>query len=227
MPTTRSGAHYGPGALSKSTSAAAKQALSSKRKTTVGVKLYAKTKPQPSKTKNTKIRQTKDAGKKKAVQYKKLPVITKAQKTYKIQATKRKEAVDKRRFGGPRIQPDGADFPDTGTSKLIAETKPGYIFIQQQVDPENDNHPVDIYKIEVNDKDEMPPEMIGCGAFKLILMPSTCCKVAGINEAKSAVCNALGEYTSRFLREGWFKVPEEELDTFIDLYNNAVNDYKA
>ena len=54
------------------------------------------------------------------------------------------------------------------------------------------------------------------------------CKVASINEAKSAVCNALSEYTSRFLREGWFKVPEEELDnTFIDLYNNTVNDYEA
>ena len=139
MPTTRSGAHYGPGVLSKSTSAATEQALSSKRKTTVGVKSYAKAKPQPSKTKNTKTRQTKDAGKKKAVQYKKPPVITKAQTTSKIQATKRKEAVDKRRFGGPRIQPDGADYTDIGMSKSIVEDKPRYIFMRQQVDPDNGN----------------------------------------------------------------------------------------
>ena len=64
--------HYGPGAL-KSTSAAAKQVLSSKRKATV--KSYAKAKPQPSKIKL--VTKLKDAGKKKAVQYKRLP---KAQK---------------------------------------------------------------------------------------------------------------------------------------------------
>ena len=45
-------------------SAAAKQALSGKRKT--AVKSFAKAKPQPSNTKNTKARQAKDAGKKKA-----------------------------------------------------------------------------------------------------------------------------------------------------------------
>ena len=136
--------------------------------------------------------------------------------------------MDKKRFGGPRIQSDyGADYTDTGTSKLIAESKPGYIFIQQQVDPENDNCPVEIYKIEVKEKDEMLPQTTACGAFRLILMTSTCYKVANINEVKKAVCNALSEYTTRSLKEGWFKVTEEELDSFMDLYNNAINDYKA
>ena len=218
MPTTRSGAHYGPGALPKNTSTT-KQLLPSKRK----VKMYVQAKLQPSKIKASKIKQ--DTGKKKAAQYKKLPTkasATRAQKTSKIQAIKRKELVDKKRFSDPRIQPDGADYPDAGT---VAENKPGYIFIQQQVDPENDNCPVDIYKIEVKEKNETLPQTTGCGAFKLILMPSTCCKVTSINEAKSAVCNALSEYTSRF-KEGWFSVPEEELDLFMDLYNNAINDYK-
>ena len=34
------------------------------------------------------------------------------------------------------------------TSKLIAESKPGYIFIRQQIDPEDGDEPVGLYKIE-------------------------------------------------------------------------------
>ena len=74
MPTTRSGAHYGPGALPKDTSTT-KQLLPSKRK--AAVKKYTKAMPQPSKIKASKIKQ--DAGKKKASQYKKPP--TKASAT--------------------------------------------------------------------------------------------------------------------------------------------------
>lgn len=103
MPTTRSGAHYG---------------LETKRqaKGKVAVQTYAKAKPQPSKIKLSTVEVKQDAGKKRAVQYyKKPPVkasVTRVQKISKVQAAKRKESIDNRRFiGSPRVQPDGADYP--------------------------------------------------------------------------------------------------------------------
>ena len=229
MPTTRSGARYGPG--TPSSTSAAKQTLSGKRKA-AAVKTYAKAKLPPSKMKATKVKG--DIVKKKVAQSKKPQIktkITKAQKTSQIQAAKRKELVDKRRVSGPRIQPDGGvDYTDGSESELIAdhECKPGYIFIWQQVDPDRNYCPVDFYEIEVNDQDEMPPSITKRGslAFVLKFMASTRCSVSCINEAKKAVFKALDGYHGRN-REGWFNVSKEEWNSFIDLYNNAVNDYKA
>ena len=237
MPTTRSGGHYGPDASgtpsTKGASAAKQAALSSKRKLKAAGKTYAKAKPQPFKKElATKVKRVKDVGKlkKKEIQYKKPPIKASVKKTKeisKIQATKRKEAVDKKRFRGPaRIQPDGGDFPDIGTTKPVVEDKPGYIFMRQQVDPDSDNEPVDLYKIEIEGRYENIPRETPCGVFELIFMPNTCCRVASMSQAKQAACNALSEYTKRW-REGWFEVSGEQLDTFIDLYNNAVNYYKV
>jgi hypothetical protein len=225
MPTTRSGGQYGPGVSPGAPKNAntAKKALLSKRKLTkAAAKTYAKAKPQPSKKElATKI---KDSGKKKAVQYKKPPVkasVTKAQKISKIQAAKRKEVVDKKRFRGPRIQPDSTDYPDIGTSESIAEDKPGYIFMRQPVDPENDNQPVGLYQIEVigQGAELPPPSMVEWGAFHLKLMPNTYFSVTSMSEARSAVCRVLRDYSNRSLREGWFKASEEELDEFVGLYS--------
>ena len=225
MPTTRSGAQYGPGTSGTTKKVStAKQALSISRKSKL--KTAVKMKPQPSMTKKevraTKVKQAQDVKKKKKFQYKKPPIktsVAKAQKASKIQAAKRKEVVDKKRFGGPRIQSDGADFPDAaGTSESLAvEDKPGYIFMQQQVDPDKDNQPVDdLYRVEV--AEVLPPCLVECGVFRLKLMPNTYFSVTSMSEAKSAVCRELRDFSNRNLREGWFKVSEEELDGFIDLY---------
>ena len=227
MLTTRSGAQYGPGVSPDppKNAGTAKKALLSKRKLTkAAAKIqYAKAKPQPPKKElTTKV---KDAGKKKRIKYKKPPIkasVTKAQKISKIQAAKRKEAVDKRRFRGPKIQSDSTDYPDIGTlSESIVEDKPGYIFMQQQVDPDNDNQPVGLYRVEVISQDaEVPPaSMEDWGAFRLKLMPNTYLSVTSMSEARSAVCRALGDFSKRGLREGWFESSEEELDEFVGLYS--------
>ena len=174
---------YGPGnspGPPKNAGTAAKKALLSKRKLTKAAAKtqYAKpAKPQSSKKElTTKV---KDAGKKKEIKYKKPPIkasVTKAQKISKIQDAKRKEAVDKKRFRGPRIQSDSTDYPDIGTlSESVVEDKPGYIFMQQQVDPDSDNQPVGLYRVKVMSQDaEVPPaSMEDWGAFRLKLMPNT------------------------------------------------------
>ena len=239
MPTTRSGGRYGPDTSCtpsiKGASAAKQAALSSKRKLKAAGKTYAKAKPQSSKKELApKAKLVKDVGKlkMKEIQYKKPPIkasVKKIQEISKIQAMKRKETIDKKRFRGPaRIQPDGGDFPDIGTlTKPVVEDKPGYIFMQQKVDPKRDNEPVDFYKIEIEGKYENIPQETPCGKFKLLFMPNTCCRVTSMSQAKQATCNALSEYTNPGMREGWFQVSGENWDTFIDLYNNAVNNYRA
>ena len=226
MPTTRSGAQYGPGVSPgppKNPSTAKKALLSKRKLTKAAAKTYVKAKPQPSKKElATKV---KDAGKKKEIKYKKPPIkgsVTKAQKISKIQAAKRKEAVDKKRFKGPRIQPGSADYPDIGTlSESIAEDKPGYMFMQQQIDPDNDNQPVGLYRVEIMNQDAEvpPPSMEEWGAFRLKLMTNTYFSVTSMSEARSAVCRVLGDFSNRGLREGWFEASEEELDEFVGLYS--------
>ena len=227
MPTTRSGAQYGPGVSPDppKNAGTSKKALLSKRKLTkAAVKTkYAKAKPQPSKKElATKV---KDAGKKKEIKYKKPPIkasVTKAQKISKIQAAKRKEAVDKKRFRGPRIQSDSTDYPDIGTlSESRVEDKPGYIFMQQQVDPDSDNQPVDLYRVKIMSRDaEVPPaSMEDWGAFRLKLMPNTYFSVTSMSKARSAVCRVLGDFSNRGLREGWFEASKEELEEFVGLYS--------
>ena len=230
MPTTRSGAQYGPGTSGTPKKiSTAKQALSISRKSKLktAVKTYSKMKPQPlnlmakKEVRATKAKQAKDVKKKKEVQYKKPLIKTSVKKASKIQAVKRKEVVDKKRFRGPRIQSDGADFPDSGTSKSITvEDKPGYIFMQQQVDPDNDDQPVGLYRVEVigEDTEVVPPRLVEWGAFRLKLVPNTYFSVMSMSKARSAVCRELCDFSSRNLRDGWFKVSEEELDGFIDMY---------
>ena len=227
MPTTRSGAQYGPGVSPDppKNAGTAKKALLSKRKLTkIAAKTqFAKAKPQPPKKELTT--KTKDAGKKKRIKYKKPPIkasVTKAQKISKIQAANRKEAVDKKRFRVPRIQSDRTDYPDIGTlSESIVEDKPGYIFIQEQVDPDNDNQPVGLYRVKVMSQDaEVPPaRMEDWGAFRLKLMINTYFSVTSMSEARSAVSRALGDFSNQGLKEGWFEASEEELDEFIGLYS--------
>ena len=230
MPTTRSGAQYGPS--SPKTATVAKQILSVKRKETV-LKTYskAKAKQQVSKYKPA----AKNVGKKRESLSKRSPIKASKSKTKKIskaQATKRKESVDKRRFRDKdqRIQDNGEDYPDgadSSTSLSIPDQKPGYIFILQEVDPDNDNQPVEMYKIEVIGQGETLPQTAANGAFVLNLMPSTCYSVANIDDAKEAVLNSLSRYRRRIDYEGWLNVSEEELNTFICQYNNFVSSYKA
>ena len=96
--------------------------------------------------------------------------------------------------------------------KSIVEDKPGYIFMRQQIDPDNGNQPVDLYRLEVAGQDaEMPPcDQVKWGAFRLKLMPNTYFSVTSMSEAKSAVCRVLCDFTNQTLREGWFKASEEE-----------------
>ena len=223
MPTTRSGVHYGPGTPT------AKRTLSRKRKTVV--KTYPKVKP----TTIPVLQTNRDAGKpvKKVAHAKKPQTRTTkpAQKISQIQATKRKELVDKRRAakGGHRIQPDGADYPDAGTSKLIgdfSEIKPGLIFIRQQLNSQH--NPVDdLFKLEVEDSDKTVQLIAECGFFYLKVVDCTHVCVAYKNEAKSAVLNALDEYRKPNSKEGWFDVPKEKWDSFFALYNKTLKDHKA
>ena len=101
---------------------------------------------------------------------------------------------------------------------MAAEDKPGYIFIRQQISPEDGDKPVGLYKVEATDQDETPLHQTECGYHRLKLLPNTYFSVSSIKEAKSAVYRALRTYTDRFLREGWYKVSEEEFDSFIGLY---------
>ena len=197
------------------------------KKTAAKTKYAKPAKPQPSKKElTTKV---KDAGKKEEIKYKKPPIkasVTKAQKISKIQAAKRKEAIDKRRFRDPRIQSDSTDYPDIGTlNESRVEDKPGYIFMQQQVDPENDNQPVDYYRVKVmsQDAEVPPPSMEDWGAFRLKLMTNTYFSVTSMSEARSAVCRVLCDFSNRGLREGWFEASEEELDEFVGLYSATLS----
>ena len=121
--------------------------------------------------------------------------------------------------------PGGGGIEETDAMEYSNVRKPGYIFVQRKI---VNGHPTDSYKIDVrSDQDGQPPEVTDCGSFSLKLVPKTCKHVQCITTSKSAACTANEDYADTGNGEGWFKIDDSDITSFVVVFNTCMRGYQT